>query len=72
MMCTTTKIADFPPFFPCPCCGKPLKFQMIESEGKWVVGLFHNTQEATHEQLSQKGYEFGVPMERGGEEDYER
>lgn len=66
-MNTTTKIADFPSFFPCPCCGKLIKFQIIESGGEWVIGLLHNPPEATQEQLSQKGYEFGIPKRNGGE-----
>lgn len=69
MMMNIKKIADFPHFFTCPCCGKPVKLQMTEYEGKYAIGLFHNTPEATQEQLLQKGYEFGVPVERGGEED---
>lgn len=53
----------------CPCCGEKLQVILIESEGKTSFGLFHNTAEADYTELSEMGYEFGIPKEEGGEGD---
>jgi hypothetical protein len=50
----------------CPCCGKPVQLQLIEIGGVITSAvLFHISREATHEEISELGYELGGEVEIG-------
>ena len=49
----------------CPCCDKPLKIEMIESETGIQFRLFHYTPEVPYSEIQANGYEFGST--EGGE-----
>jgi hypothetical protein len=50
----------------CPCCGKPTRIHLIETDGVITsVGLFHIYRVATREEVSELGYELGGEVEIG-------